>query len=74
MPFYSPCYGVKFFPEEIYVIYAQIFRKILHKIFSQKMLITLLAIATELHLLFSNKSSICIDINKNHYTKFSLIK
>ena len=25
------------------------------------MLITLLAIATELHLLFSNKSSICID-------------
>ena len=31
------------------------------QIFSQKMLITLLAIATELHLLFNNKSSICID-------------
>ena len=33
----------------------------LHKFSLKKMLITLLAIATELHLLFNNKSSICID-------------
>ena len=49
-----------------FLIHAQILHQIMRKISSQKMLITLLAIATELHLLFSNKSSICIDYEDLH--------